>query len=456
MHCFLRCRHGSGSTEPHAAPRSLRALPPNRVPLFFLQCVHDCTSGIDSCNKTTFGTAHILLRECVHSLCRCWPRCEHNTGYLRARYCSPLFLKKKFPNAMMSQLWFLSFVSDLLFCCFQYLLQISDTFPPAAGSTVGWHVPFYSCWTVGQKGSCYFLQLSGEAWNGSIAWISYVRSSLRWGSDKVVKSSNWAWVCKHNVLKEKIKTASVCHLVYKRPFECSLLPAKNWVNNSCINLLQMTSSLFVLLYFRLYSTHIYSRSVGYKHCLHIAYAHVDMCRNPAENTHTSISQWVLTHRIFAESVHFLRQCSSTGQPAVSPITQHPPGVRSAICRWVAGCVDGGMTGEKRERERGGLKRKRGNRITGSADIWNVFRRVSESCGVWTLLRGIQLAVTWLRKWLFESVAAQGKDRETHKESCILQKCLQGCFTKMCFYPLFVISFIIRTSLIFSVQNKIPI
>lgn len=130
MHCFLRCRHGSGSTEPHAAPRSLRALPPNRVPLFFLQCVHDCTSGIDSCNKTTFGTAHILLRECVHSLCRCWPRCEYNTGYLHARYCSPLFLKKKFPNAMMSQLWFLSFVSDLLFCCFQYLLQISDTFPP--------------------------------------------------------------------------------------------------------------------------------------------------------------------------------------------------------------------------------------------------------------------------------------------------------------------------------------
>lgn len=67
--------------------------------------------------------------------------------------------------------------------------------------------------------------------------------------------------------------------------------------------------------------------------------------------------------------------------------------------------DGGKEGE------GGLKRKRGNRITGSADIWNVFRRVSESCRVWMLLRGIQLAVTWLRKWLFESMAAQGKDRE---------------------------------------------
>lgn len=441
MHCFLRCRHGSGSTEPHAAPRSLRALPPNRVPLFFLQCVHDCTSGSDSCNKTTFGTAHILLCECVHSLCRCWPRCEHNTGYLRARYCSPLFLKKKFPNAMMSQLWFLSFVSDLLFCCFQYLLQISDTSPPAAGSTVGWHVPFYSCWTVGQKGSCYFLQLSGEAWNGSIAWISYVRSSLRWGSDKVVKSSNWAWVCKHNVLKEKIKTASVCHLVYKRPFECSLLPAKNWVNNSCINLLQMTSSLFVLLYFRLYSTHIYSRSVGYKHCLHIAYAHVDMCRNPAENTHTSISQWVLTHRIFAESAHFLRQCSSTGQPAVSPITQHPPGVRSAICRWVAGCVDGGMTGEKRERERGGgvkkKERKQNNwfcrhleRVqTGQREL----RSVNAAQGNPTRSHLIEKVAFWV------SGCSRQRQRDTQRE-LHLSEMFAGMFHQNVFLPIICYQF----------------
>jgi len=61
-------------------------------------------------------------------------------------------------------------------------------------------------------------------------------------------------------------------------------------------------------------------------------------------------------------VCFSLQLSSTGQPAVSLITQHPPGVRSAFCRWVAGRVEsGGMEGREREkggREGGGENRKK--------------------------------------------------------------------------------------------------
>lgn len=79
---FLRCGRGSVSAEPHVALRSLRDLLSHRVPLFFLQCVRGCTSATDSCNKTTFGAVHILLRECVHSLCRCGRHSECSTVFL--------------------------------------------------------------------------------------------------------------------------------------------------------------------------------------------------------------------------------------------------------------------------------------------------------------------------------------------------------------------------------------
>lgn len=95
--------------------------------------------------------------------------------------------------------------------CFAALFQTPDTFFSAAGSTVGWHVPFYSCWTVGQKGSCYFLQLSGGAYNGFIALVSYVRSSPRRGPGRVEKSSNKCVSVQAQEIKPKNESKSWKH-----------------------------------------------------------------------------------------------------------------------------------------------------------------------------------------------------------------------------------------------------
>lgn len=72
--------------------------------------------------------------------------------------------------------------------------------------------------------------------------------------------------------------------------------------------------------------------------LHIAWTvYISICRNAwlscAEFMHvTHVSMCMPALEAVAEYVCEHVQLSSTGQPAVSLITQHPPGVRPAICR----------------------------------------------------------------------------------------------------------------------------
>ena len=82
--------------------------------------------------------------------------------------------------------------------------------------------------------------------------------------------------------------------------------------------------------------------------------------------------------------------------AASCLSDYPASSRCQICHLQ---MSGRACGAEEWREERVLKKKknnrRGNRITGSADIWNMFRRVIKSRRVRTVLRG-------LRRWLLES------------------------------------------------------
>lgn len=88
---------------------------------------------------------------------------------------------------------------------------------------------------------------------------------------------------------------------------------------------------------------------------------------------------------------------------MSVITQHPPGVRSAICRWA-----------EDQRGEGGKKKLENNWFCRHLEHvqmghLNMFRLMLRGWKTWVLLRLL---------------------KHKTEQSCILQKCLQGCFTSV--------------------------
>lgn len=128
--------------------------------------------------------------------------------------------------------------------------------------------------------------------------------------------------------------------------------------------------------------------------------------------------------------------------AASCLADYPASSRCQICHLQ---MSGRVCGAEEWRVEIGVERRRGNRITGSADIWNVFRRVSKRHGVWMVLRGLSF-LDWkggvLNPSSFNVWRAILLVKQNARSSILQRKKFSECFTDECICRLFVIIIII--------------